>query len=222
MPPSLRLAAMAACLLAVAVAAPVASAAPGDKTDAAAVRKATIALHGYILVQKPAVETSFRQFTDPVCAKALGGAPDAQTDDLRDDFVVPALFEMLIHPLQTGMTKLGTDLNGLQLDDPVLRSGRAGWRVLAARFAGVAAPPTDVCAQLEAWRQAGYPAAARPAVKDPAITALLGEDRSLALAQRKLNRSGDRLRELGVSKRVLGWWTGETLLDDIDVSGALG
>jgi hypothetical protein len=32
----------------------------------------------------------------------------------------------------------------------------------------------------------------------------------------KLGRSGERLRKLGVSKRVVGWWTGDTLLDGVD------
>jgi hypothetical protein len=219
MPPSLRLATIAACLFAVAVAAPVASAAPGDKEDAAAIRKATIALHGYILVQKPAIEASFRRLEDPVCVKALRGAPDAQTEALLNDYVLPVVFETLIHPLQNGMTKLVTDLNALQLGDPVLRSGRAGWRVLAARFGQIAAAPNDVCGPLDAWRQAGYRASARPKVDDPGLAALQGKNSGLNLVQRKLNRSGARLRELGVSKRVVGWWTGETLLEDIDVSG---
>lgn len=222
MPPLLRLAAIAACLLAVAVAAPVASAAPRDKADAAAVRKATIALHGYILAQKPAIEASFRRFEDPACVKALRGAPDAQTEALLNDYLLPVLFETLIHPLQNGMTKLVTDLNAVPLSDPVLRSGRAGWRVLAGRFGQIAAPPSDLCAPLDAWRQAGYPASARPKANDPGLAALMHDDSSLNLVQRKLNRSGARLRKLGVSKRVVGWWTGDTLLDDIDVSRALG
>jgi hypothetical protein len=222
MPPSLRLAAIAACLLAVAVAAPVASAAPRDAAEAAAVRKATIALHGYILAQKPAIEASFRPLEGPVCVKALRGAPDAQTEALLNDYLLPVLFETLTHPLQNGMTRLVTDLNAAPLSDPVLRSGRAGWRVVAAGFGQIAAPPGDLCAPLDAWRQAGYPAAARPKVNDPGLAALLREDSSLDLAQRKLNRSGARLRELGVSKRVVDWWTGKTLLDDIDVSKALG
>jgi hypothetical protein len=224
MPPSLRVAAIAACLLAVAfaVAAPPASAAPRDTADAAAVRKATIALHGYILAQKPAIEASFRRFEDPVCVKALRGAPDRQTEALLNDYLLPVVFETLVHPLQNGMAKLVTDLNAMQLSDPVLRSGRAGWRVLAARFGQIAAPPGDLCAPLDAWRQAGYPASGRPKVTDAGLAALQRDDSRLNLVQRKLNRSGARLRELGVSKRVVGWWTGDTLLDDIDVARALG
>jgi hypothetical protein len=228
MPRLLRLVIAAACVLATAVAAPVASAAPGvkatgpsatpgDKADAAAIRKATIALHGYILAVKPGIEASFGQFRDPTCAKALAGAPDAQTEDLFDDFLVPALFQMLVHPLQNGMHKLVADIDALQLEDPVLRSGRAGWRVLATQFGAVGAPPTDLCARLDAWRKAGYPAASRPAIEDPGITVLLRDDSGEQRIQRKLNRSGERLRELGVSKRVVGWWTGDTLLDDIDI-----
>ena len=222
MPPLLRLAAIAACLLAVAVAAPVASAAPRDKADAAAVRKATIALHGYILAQKPAIEASFRRFEDPACVKALRGAPDAQTEALLNDYLLPVLFETLIHPLQNGMTKLVTDLNAVPLSDPVLRSGRAGWRVLAGRFGQIAAPPSDLCAPLDAWRQAGYPASARPKVNDPAARGAharrLQPQPRPAQAQ-PLGRPAAEARRVQARRRLVD---GDTLLDGIDVSRALG
>jgi hypothetical protein len=67
------------------------------------------------------------------------------------------------------------------------------------------------------------------AIAAPAASAAPG-DRAGAAAIRqaaydrlndKIARSGARLRELGVSKRVVGWWTGDTLLGEVDPPDAL-
>jgi hypothetical protein len=100
--------------------------------------------------------------------------------------------------------------------DAKLKSGRAAWRVYAALFARFPPAPTDVCARLDAWRQAGYPAVSRPAIQDPIFEEALRNDERYERLDAKLERSGDRLRKLGVSKRVVGWWSGDTLLDEVD------
>jgi hypothetical protein len=88
--------------------------------------------------------------------------------------------------------------------------------VYAAKFAQFAPAPTDICARLDAWRQAGYPAASRPAIHDPVFDEALANDKRYDRLDAKLERSGERLRKLGVSKRVVGWWTSDTLLDAVD------
>src|SRR3954447_15048930 len=71
-----------AALLLLALAAPVASAAPGDRATAGAIRQATIDLRRAVLAQAPAVHAAQLQFRDdPVCATALKSAPDAQSTD---------------------------------------------------------------------------------------------------------------------------------------------
>ena len=79
--------------------------------------------------------------------------------------------------------------------DAKLKSGRAAWRIYAAKFGQFAPAPTDICARLDAWRQAGYPAASRPAIKDPVFEEALGNNRYDRL-DAKLERSGERLRKL--------------------------
>jgi hypothetical protein len=218
MPPHLRLAVVSLCLLATAVAAPVASAKPGDKTTAAAVRKSTIALRFYVVAQTPAISASLAQLEQPACANALKDMPEAQLEDLLFDYLLPVTFEMLLVPLQNGMNQFVAELDQVPMRDPVLRSGRAGWRVVATEFGKLSPPPADPCAPLDAWRRAGYPAAARPKVDEPVLAALLNDDDSaFGSATAKIERSGRRLRELGVSKRVVSWWTLDNLLDGIDV-----
>jgi hypothetical protein len=222
MPRHLSLALVSLCLVATAVAAPVASAKPGDKATAAAVRKSTIGLRFYVVAQTPAIQASLKQLDDPVCTRAIERMPDEQAPDLLFSFVLPVAFEMLVVPLQNGMNQFVAELDQVPMRDPVLRSGRAGWRVVARDFGAFAPPPTNICAQLDAWRQAGYPAASRPSVDDPALGALLDDDSGLDGASKKIARAGRRLRELGVSKRVVGWWTFDTLLDGVDVDEGSG
>jgi len=197
--------------------APAASAAPGDRATAAAFRQATIDLHRAALAQAPAVHAAYRQFSDdPACAVALKGAPDDQSADLLIEFVLPALIEIEVGSIKEPLTAFSARLDQIPTRDAKLRSGRAAWRVYAAKFAQFAPAPTDICARLDAWRQAGYPAASRPAIHDPIFEEALRNDDRYDRLDAKLERSGDRLRALGVSKRVVGWWTGDTLLDELD------
>jgi hypothetical protein len=94
------------------------------------------------------------------------------------------------------------------------RGGRAAWRELAAAFARPAPAPADFCARLDSRRRAGYPAGSRPVIHGPVIEEFLREDGRIGKNLEKIAPAGGRLRELGVSKRVVGWWTLDTLLDD--------
>ena len=206
-----------AALLLLATAAPAASAAPGDRAAAAAIRQATVDLHRAVEAQTPAIQAAYRQFSDdPACATALKGAPDDQTAELFIEFVLPALIEIELGPLEAPLTAFSARLDQIPMRDAKLRSGRAVWRVYAAKFAQFQPAPADLCARLDAWRQAGYAKASRPAIHDPAFEDLLRVSERYERLDDKLGRSGERLRKLGVSKRVVGWWTGDTLLDGVD------
>jgi hypothetical protein len=206
-----------AALLLLALAAPAASAAPGDRATAAAVRQATIDLRKAVLAQAPAIRAAQNQFRDdPACTTALKGVPDDQNTDLLLGFVLPALFEIEVGPIKAPLAAFTARLDQIPMRDAKLKSGRAVWRFYAAKYAQFAPAPTDICARLDAWRQAGYPAASRPAIHDPVFEESLRNDERYDRLDAKLERSGERLRKLGVSKRVVGWWTGDTLTDEID------
>ena len=132
------------------------------------------------------------------------------------EFLLPALLEMEVGPIKAPLAAFSARPEQIPMGDARLKSGRAVWRIYAAKFGQFAPAPTDICARLDAWRQTGYPAASRPAIKDPAFEEALGNSKRYDRLNAKLERSGDRLRELGVSKRVVGWWTGDTLLDAVD------
>ena len=128
----------------------------------------------------------------------------------------PALLEIEAGPIKAPLAAFSARLDQIPMRDAKLKSGRAAWRFYAAKFAQFAPAPTDICARLDAWRQAGYPAASRPEIHDPVFEEALRNDARYDRLDAKLERSGRRLRELGLSKRVVGWWTGDTLLDEVD------
>jgi hypothetical protein len=212
-----RLPGVALAALLLATAAPAASAAPGDRATAAAIRQATVDLHGAVIAQKPAIRAAQLQFRDdPVCAAALKGVPDEQSGELIFDFVLPALLEIEAGPIKAPLAAFSARLEQIPMRDAQLKSGRAAWRFYAGEYGQFAPAPTDVCARLDAWRQAGYPAASRPVIHDPVFDEALRNNKRYDRVDAKLERSGARLRKLGVSKRVVGWWTGDTLFDQVD------
>ena len=207
---------LAATLLLLAIAAPSASAAPGDRATAAAFRQATIDLHFTVTQQAAAIATALQPLDDPACAKALRHLPDDQVEETLVGFLLPAVLELEFDPLKRSFTAFSARLDTVDVGDPELRAGRAAWRELAAAFAHMPPGPADLCARLDAWRRAGYPAASRPVIHDPVLEDLVSEHGRLAMNFAKIARAGGRLRELGVSKRVADWWTLDTLLDDAE------
>jgi hypothetical protein len=79
----------------------------------------------------------------------------------------------------------------------------------ASPCARVGQPPADLCARLDAWRRAGYPAGAAPKIDDPAFDAIFDARKQIDRDTEKVEKAGRRLRALGVSKRVVAYWTGE-------------
>jgi hypothetical protein len=206
-----------AALLLLAIAAPTTSAAPGDRATAAAFRQATIDLHFTVTQQAPAIAKALKKLdSDPACNAALKNIPDEQVEEAVFEYVLPGILELEFDPLKRSFSAFAAKLDTIPVNDRELRGGRAAWRELAAAFARMPALPADFCARLDTWRKAGYPAAQRPKLQDPIYTELLSEDGRIGHNLEKVGRAGGRLRELGVSKRVVGWWTLDTLLDDIE------
>jgi hypothetical protein len=198
-------------------AAPASAAAPGDRATAAAFRQATIDLHFTVTQQGPAIAQALKPIeSDKACTAAIEHIPDEQAAEAVIGYVLPVVLELEFDPLKRSFSAFATKLDTIPVRDPQLRSGRAAWRELAATFGRMAPPPADFCARMKSWRQAGYPAASRPEVQDPVFQELLSDDSRLGHNLEKVGRTGARLRELGVSKRVVGWWTLDTLLDDLD------
>jgi hypothetical protein len=205
-----------AALLLLAMAVPVASAAPGDRATAAAFRQATIDLHFTVTQQGPTIVEALKKLdSDPACSASLDKIPDEQVEEAVFEYVLPAILELEFDPLKRSFSAFAAKLDTIAVNDQKLRSGRAAWRELAASFSRMPPPPADFCARLDAWRRAGYPASQRPKIEDPVYLELLSEDGRLGHNLVKVERAGGRLRELGVSKRIVGWWTLDTLLDDI-------
>jgi Ni/Co efflux regulator RcnB len=79
--------------------------------------------------------------------------------------------------------------------DPALISGRAAWRRAAKAY--MALPPGgDICADLAAWRRAGYDRATIRAARDEIRAVFAAFGRGFG---RKIGAAADRMRELGVS-----------------------
>jgi hypothetical protein len=207
---------IATALAALLAAAPASAAAPRDRATAAAFRQATIDLHLTVTQQGPAIAQVLKEIdSDKACTSAIEHIPDAQTEEAAVGYILPFVLELEFDPLRGSFAAFSAKLDTIQVRDPQLRSGRAAWRELAVSFGRIAPPPTDFCARLKAWRQAGYPAASRPEIKDPLLDELVSDESRLGQNLEKVERTGRRLRELGVSKRVVGWWTFDTLLDDL-------
>jgi hypothetical protein len=110
----------------------------------------------------------------------------ALRDELREagDAIEPAL------------ASFRTEIANVQTRDPALISGRAAWRRLARAY--MALPPRgDVCADLAAWRRAGYPLRTVRAATAEYRSVFAASGRGL---ERKSARAADRMRELGVSE----------------------
>jgi hypothetical protein len=211
-----------AALVSLLAAATASAGAPGDRATAAAFRQATIDLHFTVTQQGPAIAEALKKLdSDPACAGALDHIPDEQVEEAVFEYVLPAILELEFDPLKRSFSAFAAKLDTIAVSDPKLRSGRAAWRELAVSFNRLNPPPADFCERLVAWRRAGYPAAQRPKIEDPVFQELLSEDGRLGHNLEKVERAGARLHELGVSKRVVGWWTLDTLLDDIGTDDAL-
>ena len=140
--------------------------------------------------------------------------PDRESDRFAM-FLVAAMFGPMFEPARPVLHQIVGDLEAIPTRDPILRSGRAAWRVVVQyfdRFPRIEAP----CEQLERWAGSGWRASARPDFDFAAFEQLIeGEDVGIETAERKLQRAARRLRRLGVSKGDAKRFTGDTLFDDV-------
>lgn len=87
-----------------------------------------------------------------------------------------------------------TDLANAQTRDPALLSGRAAWRQ-AGRHVAAVPPASDVCAELRAWRSAGYP---RRTVVRAFREVRIFLDVASREFERKVGAASRRLQALGI------------------------
>jgi hypothetical protein len=113
----------------------------------------------------------------------------------------------LITPIVPALHDYVATLDRVKVGDRRLRSGRSALRLIVRAVRGLEAAPADVCAQLQAWQQAGYPVKGVPKIDDPAFDGLFKLPQSL---NKKIDRAAKRLRALGVSRRTSRRFTADT------------
>ncbi len=206
-----------ALVLVLALASPAAAAPAGDRAAAQAFGAAADRLHAAARAAAPEVARRFDALLEPACARALGRAPRSRRA-LVEGFATALALDAVLTPVRPGVDAFVAELEAVRTEDRILRRARAAWRRMAGLM-GLARPvPADACAQLDAWRRAGYPKDALPAIPRLSpeeleqVEAL--EDRTGP--ERRLRRAARHLRRLGVSRRTARRFTGAT------VAAALG
>jgi hypothetical protein len=193
-----------------------AQAAGGDRTAAKAFAQAAKELRADVFAQKATLETGVNRLSDdPACLEAFRHVPKSAAEDAAALFFEYS-FEAQIAPIVPAFRAFVAKLEGVPVRDRKLRSGRASQRRVLRAVELVQPPPADVCAQLDAWRNAGYPADGAPKIDDP------GFEAAVALPQRvqkRIDAAAKRLRKLGVSRRVSRLWTPDdnVLFEGIDL-----
>lgn len=174
-----------------------------------------------------AKEPEFRAATKALnfekCERVLERKPPPEREiDRFDAFLVAAMFGPMFEPAKPVLHQIVADLDAIPTRDPILKSGRAGWRGVVrylALFPALEAP----CDQLEKWANSGWRASARPDFDFAAFERVVeDEDKRAAEASRKLERAARRLRQLGVSKGDAKRFTGETLFDGLPILEGTG
>jgi hypothetical protein len=204
------LAAGALTLLLVGVAPAAAQGPSGPPSERAAAREFAFAayrLRVAVLVHRAEIQAVASKvlaaLKDPRCNRAVTSAPESrrvQVVLVSTLIVVGPVYD----PIRADLDRFLAELERVPTADPVLRSGRAGWRSeidLVHRLPSVA----DPCAVLQAWQRAGFAASAAPlnidAILNPGLDAADG----------KLARAERRMRQLGVSAGAAKRFTGDTL-----------
>jgi hypothetical protein len=222
-----RIAAVSVVL--VSLAAAPAARAESDRAAAKDFGRAAERLYVAVQGQRAVVEAGNNRLSrDPVCADALMHVPKGDAaDEIAADFVFPYEFEALLTPIVPALHDYVAALDRVKVGDARLRSGRSALRLSVRGVRNLEPAPADVCAQLQAWQQAGYPVKGAPKIDDPAFDALFTLPQSL---NKKIERAARRLRSLGVSRRTSQRFTGDTealykgwdLDDDVPIGDASG
>jgi hypothetical protein len=132
----------------------------------------------------------------PRCRREIFRIP-ARRQNALGAFAARDEFRQAADALRPALARFRTDLANAQTLDPLLISGRAAWRRAAKAY--MALPPRgDVCADLAAWRRAGYPLSTVRAARAEYRTVFGAIGRGFA---RKIAAAADRMRELGISEQ---------------------
>ncbi len=183
-----------------------------DRAGARGLAAASKQLRTGILAQKGPLETALlRTEQDPACDQAIRNVPFSESDtrafEAAADLLITYRTEALLWPVRVELARFSADLAKVRLRDPVLRSGRAAQRRLQPYYTRLGEPPADICARLDAWRQAGYVPEQAPLIEDPALDELFASSKKIQRLTKKVDKAGRRLRALGVSKRVRNYWS---------------
>jgi hypothetical protein len=115
-------------------------------------------------------------------------------------------FHVAFLELRGPLAAFRTELANVATADPVLISGRAAVRRIGRGF-DAAPAPGNFCAELRAWRRAGFPHSATRKAEAALREVVSAMSRGI---MRKLEATAMRMRELGVSKRDAEAFGGES------------
>ena len=198
---ALALPAVVAALLLLPAAAPAQAPPPDERAAAQAFGEAAKRFEAALEALGEDPDTTW---IDP-CEKAFKRIPEAQQEGA---FVIVfshsmrRTFARFSEPLRSFRSELANVVTA----DPVLISGRAAVRQLGRRIDALPAPGS-FCAELRAWKRAGYPRATVRKAEAALIRTAEAVSRGIL---RKLAATARRMRELGVSKRDAEAFGGES------------
>jgi hypothetical protein len=190
---------------------PAASPPPSARAAAQQMSFAAYRLRVKVLAQQDAIlaklEVSLQALADDRCDQAVRAAPD----DRALEVVLVALLLIIApgyDPVRPALDTFLAELEAIPIADPILRSGRAGWRSEVDVIRRLPSVP-DPCGTLQTWERAGYATSASPivvaAVVNPGIIAADG----------KLARAARRMHALGVSAGAARRFTGDGMFADV-------
>ena len=187
---------------------PVASAEAAARTQSAqAFADVLLRARVAIKAQAPDLERRYEE-AEPDCEDLFDSAPDrlaVEMFKLSFGATIQPYADLIIESSR----QIVAGLDAVPTRDPVLRSGRAAWRA-ALRLNESHPRVDDACADLARWRDAGWGDEAMPPYLHDEDDADSGPT-----IERKMHAASRRLRMLGISPRVAGFFTGDGLLDGV-------
>jgi hypothetical protein len=155
------------------------------------------------------LEVTLKALDDDGCDQAVNGAPS----DRELEVVLVAVLLIVApgyDPVRPALDTFLAELEAIPIADPILRSGRAGWRSEVDLVRRLPSVP-DPCATLKTWQRAGYTASASPIV----VEAVLNP--GLLAAEDKLTLAARRMRALGVSASAARRFIGDGMFADVPI-----
>jgi hypothetical protein len=184
-----------------------AQAARGERAEARAFIEVSERLRSSLPADRErAGATLLYLYKDSECAPALEGVPGGKASTELFESTLVYAYLVALHPLREQLATFAADLQRVDVRSRVLRSGRSRLRRQVRLIQQLPAPAGDYCAQVEAWRRAGYPAGGAPTLHhDPAWEQL---DSGYRTDRRRISRAGRLLRRHGAPRRIARMWGG--------------